>query len=167
MGICVPRDPLLRNLYSYINCYNYTDAISQRLQYIMYRLWPTRGTGSMWTNGTTLRGTATILELPAALTLTERWSLPVLLKWVDSSRSATGTRYSFRAYALTYTLPKKYSFKFRKYRICISCSKHACLCTEQHTNTKHLMLLSACLRRHCSQPTITSTQMDTSKFVIV
>ncbi len=61
----------------------------------------------MWTNGTTSRGTATILELPAALTLIERWSLPVLLKWMDSSRSATGTRYSFRAYALMYTLPQK------------------------------------------------------------
>ena len=59
----------------------------------MYRLWPTRGTGSMWTNGTTSRGTVTILELPAALTLTERWSSFVLLKWMDSGRSASGTRY--------------------------------------------------------------------------
>ncbi len=59
-----------------------------------YRLWPTRGTGLMWTNGTTSRGTVTILELPAALTLTEQCSSFVLLKWKDFDRSASGTRYS-------------------------------------------------------------------------
>ncbi len=69
-------------------------VLQMKFHITRYRLWPTRETGLMWTNGTTSRETATILELPAALTLTEQWSLSVLLKWMDSDRSASGTRYS-------------------------------------------------------------------------
>ena len=68
------------------------------------RLLPTNEMGLMWTGGTTSRGTVTILESRAFLTLTELWNLCRLLSQkmvkhqkIDNGKFATGTRYAYNS----------------------------------------------------------------------
>ncbi len=62
--------------------------------YFLYRLWRTKGMELMWTNGTTSRGTATILVSLVSLTLTEPCSSFLFSSQkINAGRSASGTRF--------------------------------------------------------------------------